>query len=292
MQWTTHPIQTSLIKSPKSRSVSRRKVSRGSVEVLFTAAAFQPSTNVSDMSSIDFFSAPNYHFVTPNYDATFDFLESPSCCINPTSYLPDASIGELNAVSSFELQEGVQAYRLPDIWIAADSFAKVFMSTMLADAGQNSSVTALNDAAALYHFSKNITIMAGSGYNVFWTNGTAPLNGSVENWLKAGPARKPYNQADGGNLIITPSMLYNQYICQVPRLKSTGSLIFAILVADLVFLQAAWTILNWITVHVMQSRVPTAHHCTGCMGEVTENIGLVSAPMGKMRRSYEPVPSR
>jgi hypothetical protein len=261
---------------------------------MLTAAAFQPSTNDSDIASLDFFAPPNYHFVTQDWDPNTGIYEGPDCCINPVTYLPGASIGALHAVSLQQVLEDWPYTRIPDVWIPSDTFAKVFLSTILTDLGRNNTITALNNAAVLEYFSKNITTMRqGTGYNVFWYNNSAPLNGSVENWLKAGPARTPYKQAHGGNLTVTPSMLYSQYVCQVPRLKSTGSLIFAILVADLVILKAAWTVLNWITVAVMQSRVPTAHYCAGCIGDTasTSTVELVSMPQMKVNRSYQPVPN-
>lgn len=243
------------------------------------------------MTSLDFFAPPNYHFVTQDFDPALMLAMPPSCCINP-GFLPGASIGLLHAYSQQEMLTGeTTLIRIPDIWIPVDSFAKVFMSTMLADLGQDKPITALNDPATLQYFSKNITMMGrGSGYNVLWTNNTAPLNGSVENWLKAGPARRPYDQADGGNFTIDSSMFYNQYTCQVPKLKSAGSLIFSILVADLVFLRLAWAVLNWATVYVLQSRMPTANYCAGCTTDAMAGVTLVSVPAAKMRRSYEPVP--
>jgi hypothetical protein len=253
--------------------------------------ALRPSTNVSDITNLDYFAPPSYHFVSQNFDTELGLSEPPSCCINP-GYLPGASIGLLHAYSQQQMLSDETTYvRIPDIWIPVDSFAKVFMSTILADLGQNSSQTAVNNAANLQYFSKNITLMGqGSGYNVLWTNNTAPLNGSVENWLKAGPARTPYDEADGSNFTIGSSMLYNQYTCQVPKLKSAGSLIFAILVADLVFLRLAWAILNWGTAYMMQQRIPTANYCAGCMNDPMANVALISVPPAKMRRSYAPVP--
>ena len=44
------------------------------------------------------------------------------------------------------------------------------------------------------------------------------------------------------NLTITDSTLYAQYVCQVPRRKDFGALLIAILVADIVFIQALYTL--------------------------------------------------
>ena len=44
--------------------------------------------------------------------------------------------------------------------------------------------------------------------------------------------------------VVNPAVIATQYFCQIPRLKSTGSLLIAIIVADLVFLQVLWKVLN------------------------------------------------
>jgi hypothetical protein len=87
-------------------------------------------------------------------------------------------------------------------------------------------------------------------------------------FLRAGPAREPYKDGDGSDLDIKPSVFFTEYLCQVPTLKSAGSLILAVLVADLVFLNAAWVLLNWFAVARLDES--TAHQCEGCSGKVVE----------------------
>lgn len=174
---------------------------------MLTIAAFQPSKNVSDIINLEFFNPPNYHFVTQGFNTSSQAIRVPSCCINP-NWAPGASVAELHSLSVQSIRDGDLGDRLPSIWIQVDSFAKVFLSTILADLGQQDSVTALNSPHTLHYFSKNITRMAGPGY--LFGVGREPLNGSVENWnplLLAGPARVPYNETSGGNLTITPSSM-------------------------------------------------------------------------------------
>ena len=67
-----------------------------------------------------------------------------------------------------------------------------------------------------------------------------------------------------GRPFLTPSVISQQYFCQVPQLKSTGTLLVAVVVADLVFLQTSWMALKWlVTVYLLQ-RHPEAIYCAGC----------------------------
>jgi hypothetical protein len=59
--------------------------------------------------------------------------------------------------------------------------------------------------------------------------------------------------------------IFTQYLCSVPEPKSTGTMLLAILIADLVFLQAAWKIFNWITQGIVSARDSTAMVCKGCL---------------------------
>ena len=103
--------------------------------------------------------------------------------------------------------------------------------------------------------------------------------GTVETrWLKAGPARAPYSGDGLGSLSVNSSVLYTQYLCQVPVLKSTGSLIVSILIADLVFLRTAWSILNWIAATRLKRSNPAANECDGCGGQDRGAVELIQTP--------------
>lgn len=202
---------------------------------------FEPTGNSSGITSIDFFRLPNFHYTFTEYHDSFpkaQYNGVPNCCINPAT--SSHSIGTLHDMGAW-----------PDAWIEADAFAKVFYSVMLADLGQqNTTTNLLADPAALALFSNNITTMK---------------SGSVESpWLKAGPAREPYQRDDGSNLSITPSVFFTEYLCQVPTLRSAGSLVVAVLVADLVFLNAAWVLLNWFAGKGLEGSA--AQQCEGCIG--------------------------
>jgi hypothetical protein len=59
-----------------------------------------------------------------------------------------------------------------------------------------------------------------------------------------------------GDLVINKSVIASQYLCQLPKLKSNGSLFIAVLVADLVMLQALWIVVNWTTVTWLEHKSP------------------------------------
>lgn len=63
---------------------------------------------------------------------------------------------------------------------------------------------------------------------------------------------------------ITPSVLATTYVCQVPRLKSTGTLIVSVLVADLVLLQAIWKLFVLATNYFLTLNKDERRYCEEC----------------------------
>ena len=192
---------------------------------------------------MDFFQ-PEYDFVTQQLfnDGS---LGVPNCCINPGT----AGLGST-------LSEYVKNEAYPYIWVQADTFAKSFYSAVLADLGQNSTETFVSNSDLLQQYT-NFKDLGNT------TEVETP-------WLKAGPARKSYNDLKDsvGPLSITPSTIYAQYFCQIPELKSGGSLFIAVLVADLVFLQALWKILTWCTTMWLENTNEKANYCEGCLSSM------------------------
>lgn len=228
-----------------------------------TCSVFHRS-NVSDMTDLDFFTDVGYHFVT--LDTTNGI---PGCCINPAGHDFPISIGNL-------AQHNVG----PNIWIEADGLAKSFYATILADLGQSSRDNMLENAALLEHFTSNLT-------------GTIDgQNGWVEAaWLATNPATQSYNKIKHitGDLTIIPSVISAQYLCRIPKLKSTGSLFLSILLADLVFLQALWKVLNWITMAWLERSDPHANFCQGCLKPLAREAEASLTDSGTTTQ-YSPVP--
>ena len=61
------------------------------------------------------------------------------------------------------------------------------------------------------------------------------------------------------------STIVAQYLCSVPESKSAGTMILAILIANLVFLQAAWRLLSLISQAMLPNADPDAMVCEGCL---------------------------
>ncbi|KAK8096081.1 hypothetical protein PG999_014103 [Apiospora kogelbergensis] len=60
--------------------------------------------------------------------------------------------------------------------------------------------------------------------------------------------------------------IYKQYTCSILRKKSWGKIVLLVLVADLVFLQAAWKLLNLAAGVLVERQAPaTAMVCAGCL---------------------------
>lgn len=152
----------------------------------------------------------------------------------------------------------------PNIWSPADNLAKSVYSTVLTDLGQASSrPNLLADATTLQTFASQIP--------------SAQTN-VVPN-ARPGPAKQSYDQMKQfmGPLVVHPSVISAQYICQVPRMRPAFNLTMALLTADLVFLQAAWTLYAVVSSWWLRRKHATADWCRGCL-ESAGN-GTVEKPM-------------
>jgi hypothetical protein len=245
------------------KGTMRKSVAKQGRQHTDNTPAFLPSQRTSDISSLDFFTFVTHHFTTTEWTAKGEVkkgsLDQPfdgesGCCIHPD--VDPKWVGALPHM-----------HKRPDIWIEADTFAKVFYSVILADLGQPPSPSQiLGNASLLAFFSKNITDMK-QGYKV------------ETYFLPAGPANTSYRADDekNGKLDITPSVFFTEYLCQVPTLKSAGSLILAVLVADLVFLNAAWMLLNWFAGLRLESKGQMVYYCAGCAGGAVMEMSDVEA---------------
>jgi hypothetical protein len=182
-----------------------------------------------DIASLDFFIA-KYHFIMQTQSSG-----------NVPIYVNDGT----------SLYEWNRTDKYPNIWNLTDIYGKSFYSAVLADLGQASTPNLLSNSssAMLQKYTQDFA-------HLKWIVNAAP-----------GPARQSFDdvKAHGqtGPLSITPSTIYQEYLCQIPQRKSLGSLIIAVVVADLVFLQALWKILTMTTTWCVENRYPTANYCEG-----------------------------
>lgn len=85
-----------------------------------------------------------------------------------------------------------------------------------------------------------------------------------------------YNK-ETGPLGTKNAQIFSQYACSVPIRKDGGTLFPAILVADLVFLQALWTLLKWVADAMVLRRDQMAMACP----RHTNDYGAIAmAPVG------------
>lgn len=171
----------------------------------------------------------------------------------------------------------------PDIWDEVDKYGKAYYSTILADLGQSIGPNLLlpESEATLTDFSEIIESLE------YIVN------------AKMGPANISYGDAKAinqtGPLGISPSTIYSQYLCQVAQLKPPLSLIVAILVADLVFLRALWSLTTAAMTWMVGRNDATAMHCVAHCGPLeAENAATYSSRGSKfpVANNYEAVGTR
>lgn len=137
-----------------------------------------------------------------------------------------------------------------EIWYDAGILAKSFYAFIMADLGQDRP-NVLNNPSLLEHFTEKF-----SDFSVLLKSAT--LLPFIE--------ESPYTSENASewNRQMRPSVLATTYMCQVPRLKSTGNLIFSILIANLVLLQALWKICRFCTDWFVARKYPEFNSCLGC----------------------------
>ncbi|KAH6886829.1 hypothetical protein B0T10DRAFT_442949 [Thelonectria olida] len=82
--------------------------------------------------------------------------------------------------------------------------------------------------------------------------------------------------------------IVSQYICSVPQRKSTGTMLLAILIADLVFLQAAWKILNWVAEGMLPKDNAQVRMCEGCVAAHYQQVQMEKlSEDGKRASTFE-----
>jgi hypothetical protein len=153
-----------------------------------------------------------------------------------------------------------------------DGFAKSLYSTILADLGQQGGQNILTDPDLLQYylaasFDVNSTTDTVGDYRLtsYWDTNTVAASQSYEVLNSTGSGI--------GLLSVVPSQIYAQYVCQVPVLKNTGSLIWAIIIGDLVFLQAIWKVFIWSVDLWVTKRDHNAMLCEGCL-EIKDSYGM------------------
>ncbi|PSN58768.1 hypothetical protein BS50DRAFT_368049 [Corynespora cassiicola Philippines] len=179
------------------------------------------------------------------YKSNTSWLEDKPLC----TIFPNPESAEIVHLWDCDSNERYPYNLFHDIGLDAGMLAKAFYSTVMADLGQ-ASVNVLDNRDLLEYFTESFSYFS-----------TFIKTVNIGNLAKG-----PYASANASrwNLVISPSVLSTTYLCQVPQLKSTGSLIFSVLIANLVLLQALWKFFNFFASFFMLRKYPEANSCLGC----------------------------
>ncbi|KAF2729435.1 hypothetical protein EJ04DRAFT_475616 [Polyplosphaeria fusca] len=140
-----------------------------------------------------------------------------------------------------------------DLYRKADDLAKAFHSTISIDLGMLKASNIITNATALSAAFTSFNQTDLEKYaNV--PCGPAVLNTTVE------------KQAEAlGTPNVTTSMIFTNYLCQLPVAKVPASLIVSVLLADLVFLRALWTIVALVAIWWAGKKYDRVDWCAGCL---------------------------
>lgn len=234
-----------------------------------------PNDPIQDIADLDFWNV-DYRFMT---NVVVD-EEDETFAGSGISILWPGSNNYTSTVSNLAANNAS-----PNVWLASDSLAKSFYSTIMTDLGQTSATpNILLNAKLLQYFTLNFTYMQNLGLDAI-----------------PGPANDSYEalKYQTGPLNASAAIISTKYLCQVPRRKSMGTLFVSILVADLVFLQVLWTILKFCSVAWLNSRHPEgmyylhlymqtvnqlkltmiANHCLGCAKQTSIALASLGSPV-------------
>ncbi|KAK8030157.1 hypothetical protein PG993_011448 [Apiospora rasikravindrae] len=221
--------------------------------------SFVPRPEAEDITSTGFF----------GFSSQFIEATSPGSYVYPHAEGTEDTLADL-----------IRKKTYPNIWGPAEKLAKSVHSTILTDLGQTSTrPNLLTDAATLEAFSSDLPSAQKSIANA-----------------NPGPATQSYNELKHltGPLAVNPSVISAQYICQVPRRRSTVSLVVAVLAADLVFLQAAWKLYDLVAGLWLKRNGSTFNWCRGCLEEAGGRFMVAPPTPGRMApgKPYEMVRQR
>ncbi|THX67413.1 hypothetical protein D6D05_09840 [Aureobasidium pullulans] len=151
----------------------------------------------------------------------------------------------------------------PNVWSEVDRLGKAMVSANYLDLGQ------LQLPSKTNMFSTPESLQ-------FWTANFSTIREKSPDWLKI------FLSSDRGWSLLnnddiqkqieptwspntTASVIVATYMCQVPVLNYWANVLVSILVADLVFLRAAWSLYNLIVGYFLKSRHPDANICDDCL---------------------------
>ncbi|KAI2616729.1 hypothetical protein GGR54DRAFT_219060 [Hypoxylon sp. NC1633] len=192
--------------------------------------------------NLDFLSVASCYFVPLNSTGIASTL-------NP--YCNTHSITELAASPTNVFERPV-----PSIWRWVSDLGKAMWSTTLADLGRNDDTlpNMLARPDLLQIASADLTL----------------ANQTLRTQFRWGIHELIYkesfdpSQSKGTQLAINQSIIVDDYLCQIPQVKSPGNLFLSVLVADLAILQAVWMIYTLLVDRFFVKDSEEAASCATC----------------------------
>lgn len=197
-------------------------------------------------SLLEAFLAFSGHYPIPDINST-DFFDG-------RRFVPKSGSDGVKVNGTFNVD-----FTLP---VSIDRIVKISYSSLLADLGQ-ASPTVMSDKDLLFEWADDSVAKLKAQMDK--TNASVPeysivqfsdYQNAIAFWKNA--------VKQTGNFHPNKSTIYTQYQCEVPQLKSTGALIMALILTDLVFLRALWWIFNQSVTWWLQRSDPRAMFCEGC----------------------------
>ena len=168
-----------------------------------------------------------------------------------------------------------------------DGLVKSMYFTILTDLGQDGPPNALASPTQVMKFANEtykLLVFLGSTGSFDSTTGPVPPISSL--WRSYNTTISDFYKSVGTGIPrVWPATINAQYLCQVPKLKPIGSMLVSVIVADLVFLQALWLIVTFLTTFFLERRHPQANYCDGCAKILAsghgEAIKMIPGPASK-----------
>ncbi|ROW07258.1 hypothetical protein VMCG_03807 [Cytospora schulzeri] len=203
-----------------------------------------------------------------------DFIRASACWLMPlnsTGIQHNTDFCDDNTLSV--LAQGTTHQKpVPSVWQPMSVLGKGMWFTVLADMGRDDDAmpNMLSHPDLLESLTANMSVVNETITSAWaWS-----LRRKVTSLAPFVASQSTTNNTE---LQIYPSVLETNYICQVPKLKTTGTLIVSILVADLVLLQAIWKIYVLSVDRFFISKREDLKYCEGCASKPREQPGI---PLG------------
>ena len=169
----------------------------------------------------------------------------------------NSSTDKDSPITNLSTNHGFQA-------VIMDGLIKSIYFTISTDLGRDGPSNALASPTQVMKFA-NETYKLYGFLNQTASTSDDPGSDRIDNWASHNTTISDFYKSVGTGIPrVWPATINAQYLCQVPKLKPIGSMLVSVIVADLVFLQALWLIVTFLTTFFLERRHPQANYCDGC----------------------------